>query len=65
MREASERANISPPVNFHCARHIYALHPIMSDTAPTVVARNLGRADTRMIERHYGISRHPTWGSNP
>jgi integrase len=54
MFEASARAKISPPVNFHCLRHTYASHAVMKDTSLIVVAENLGHSDTRMVEKHYG-----------
>jgi integrase len=54
MREASERAKISPPVNFHCLRHTYASHAVMNGAPLLVVAKNLGHSDTRMVERVYG-----------
>jgi integrase len=54
MREACERAKIDPPANFHCLRHTYASHAVMAGAPLLVVARNLGHADTQMVERHYG-----------
>jgi integrase len=54
MLEASERAKINPPVNFHCLRHTYASHSIMNGAPLIVVATNLGHSDTRMVELHYG-----------
>jgi integrase len=52
--EASTRAKISPPINFHCLRHTYASHSIMNGAPLIVVATNLGHSDTRMVELHYG-----------
>jgi integrase len=49
-----DRANIEPPANFHCLRHTYASHAVMAGAPLLVVAKNLGHADTRMVERHYG-----------
>ena len=54
MREACARAKIEPPANFHVLRHTYASLAVMADAPLMVVARNLGHADTRMVERHYG-----------
>jgi integrase len=53
MKEASSRAKISPPVNFHCLRHTYASHAVMNGAPLLVVAQNLGHSDTRMVEQHY------------
>jgi integrase len=54
MREACARANIDPPANFHALRHTYASHAAMAGAPLLVVAKNLGHADTRMVEKHYG-----------
>lgn len=54
FREACRRAKISPPVSFHELRHTYASLSIMAGAPPIVVAKNLGHADTRMVEKHYG-----------
>jgi integrase len=54
FEEASARAGISPPVNFHCLRHTWASWAAMADTPLPVIARALGHADTRMVEKHYG-----------
>jgi integrase len=54
MLEASARAKIDPPVNFHCLRHTYASHSIMNGAPLIVVATNVGHSDTRMVELHYG-----------
>jgi integrase len=54
MRAACERARIDPPANFHALRHTYASLSIMNGVPLLVVARNLGHADTRMVEQHYG-----------
>src|SRR3984893_14466360 len=51
---ASERAKISPPVNFHCLRHTWASHAVMNGVPLMVVAKNLGHVDTKMVEAHYG-----------
>ena len=52
--EACARAKIEPPANFHCLRHSYASHAVMNGVPLMVVAKNLGHADTRMVEKHYG-----------
>ncbi len=73
MREASEAARLDPPASFHVLRHTYASHAVMNGTPLMVVAQNLGHADTRMCEKHYGhlapsyvqeaIAKGvPTWG---
>lgn len=54
MRAACERAKIDPPANFHALRHTWASLTVMGGAPLLVVARNLGHADTRMVEKHYG-----------
>ena len=54
MRATCQRARIEPPANFHCLRHTFASLTLMNGAPLMVVARNLGHADTRMVERHYG-----------
>ena len=54
MRAACERAAIKPVIGFHGLRHSWASHAVMNGVPIMVVARNLGHADTRMVERHYG-----------
>jgi integrase len=54
MVDACARARIEPPVNFHALRHTYASHTVMGGASLMVVARNLGHADTRMVDKHYG-----------
>jgi len=54
MAEACARTRIEPPANFHCLRHTYASLAVMAGAPLIVVARNLGHADTRMVEKHYG-----------
>jgi integrase len=76
MAEAVERAKIKPAISFHGLRHTWASLATMAGMPLMVVARNLGHADTRMVERHYGhlapdfvadaIRRHaPTFGFKP
>jgi integrase len=54
MAEAVARARISPSAGFHALRHTYASHCVMNGVPLLVVAKNLGHADTKMVERHYG-----------
>ncbi len=54
MKEAVKRAKIDPPASFHSLRHTWASLAVMSGVPLNVVAHNLGHADTRMVERHYG-----------
>jgi integrase len=54
LLEACRLARIEPPANFHCLRHTWASHRVMSGAPLLVVAQVLGHADTRMVERHYG-----------
>jgi integrase len=54
LKAASERAKILPALDFHSLRHSWASLTIMAGAPLLVVAQNLGHADTRMVERHYG-----------
>ena len=54
MTEACKRAKIKPAASFHILRHTWASLAVMAGAPLMVVARNLGHADTRMVERHYG-----------
>jgi integrase len=54
--EACRAANVSPAASFHTLRHTYASLMVMDSVPLMVVARNLGHADTRMVEKHHG---HP------
>ena len=54
MADACARARIEPPANFHSLRHTYSSHAVMAGAPLLVVAKNLGHADTRMVEKHYG-----------
>ena len=54
MVEACKIAKIVPGISFHALRHSYASLAIMNGTPLLVVAENLGHADMRMVERHYG-----------
>lgn len=52
--EACRVAKIGPAASFHTLRHTYASLMVMDGVPLMVVARNLGHADTRMVEKHYG-----------
>src|SRR6516165_6992422 len=54
MADACKRAKIKPAASFHILRHTWASLAVMAGAPLMVVARNLGHADTRMVERHYG-----------
>jgi integrase len=54
MAAACTRARIEQAIGFHGLRHTYASHAVMNGMPLMVVARNLGHADTRMVEKHYG-----------
>ena len=54
MIEACKRATIKPAIGFHGLRHTWASLAVMNGTPLLVVAKNLGHADTRMVEKHYG-----------
>lgn len=54
MRAACERAKIKPGISFHGLRHTWASLAAMNGVPLLVVARALGHADTRMVEKHYG-----------
>ena len=41
-------------VNFHGLRHTYASRLAMRGVPLAVIAIQLGHADTRMVEKHYG-----------
>jgi integrase len=54
MRETCRRAKIVPSVGFHQLRHTWASLAVMNEMPLMVVARNLGHANTLMVEKHYG-----------
>jgi integrase len=54
MIAACEHAKIAPRISFHALRHSWASLSVMNGVPLMVVAKNLGHADTRMVERHYG-----------
>jgi integrase len=54
MHLASQAARIQPEVTFHGLRHTWASLAVMAGMPLMIVAKNLGHADTRMVEKHYG-----------
>jgi integrase len=54
LSAACAAARIEPPVNFHGLRHTYASRLAMRGVPLAVIAAQLGHADTRMVEKHYG-----------
>ena len=54
MGAACVQASIDPPITFHGLRHTWAGLSVMGGMPLIVVAKNLGHADTRMVEKHYG-----------
>ena len=54
MNDAVERARIEPRASFHTLRHTFASHAVMAGTPLLVVAKHLGHADCRMVEKVYG-----------
>jgi integrase len=54
MIETCRRAGITPAIGFHGLRHTWASLAVMAGMPLLVVAKNLGHADTRMVEKHYG-----------
>jgi integrase len=76
MLAACARAKINPPMGFHGLRHTWASLAVMAGVPLMIIARNLGHADTRMVEQHYGHmtqdyvvneirARGPTFGFAP
>jgi integrase len=54
MDDANAHAKLKPSVTFHGLRHTWASLAVMNGVPLLVVAKNLGHADTRMVEKHYG-----------
>ncbi|MER8972136.1 site-specific integrase [Mesorhizobium sp. M0800] len=54
MLAACVAAKIVPAVGFHQLRHTWASLAVMAGMPLMMVAENLGHADTRMVEKHYG-----------
>lgn len=57
MRRACEAAKIAS-LTFHELRHTYASSLVNAGVPLAFVARQLGHADTRMVEQHYGHLAH-------
>lgn len=53
MAAACAAAEIEP-IGIHALRHTWASLAVMNGVPLMVVAHNLGHADTRMVEKHYG-----------
>jgi integrase len=51
---ACKIANIRPAITFHALRHTYASLAVENGMPLLVLAGNLGHADTKMVETHYG-----------
>jgi hypothetical protein len=54
MAAVNEHARLKPPITFHGLRHTWASLAAMNGVPLLIVAKNLGQADTRMVEKHYG-----------
>jgi integrase len=54
LAAACAAARLDPSANFHALRHTYASRLAMRGVPFAVIAAQLGHADTRMIEKHYG-----------
>ena len=54
LAAACEAAKIDPVVNFHGLRHTYASRLAMRGVPLAVIAVQLGHADSRMVDKHYG-----------
>ena len=54
MKEANARASLTPSITFHGLRHTWASLSVMARVPLVVIAKNLGHADTSMVEKHYG-----------
>jgi integrase len=54
LAAACDAARLDPPLNFHGLRHTYASRLAMRNVPLAVIAVQLGHADTRMVETHYG-----------
>ena len=59
FRIACDAAGVQP-ISFHELRHSYASLMVMAGAELMAVAKILGHADTRMVEKHYGHLRK-TW----
>lgn len=54
VKDAHKRARIGSPITFNGLRHTWASHSVMNGVPLMIVAKNMGHADTRMVEKHYG-----------
>jgi integrase len=55
-REPTKRAASDARIDemsYYTLRHTYASHAVMNGMPLTVLAKNLGHVDTRMVEKHY------------
>ena len=52
MKDTCSRAKITPPIGFHGLRHTWASHAVMNGVPLLVVAKSVGHAGTRMVEKH-------------
>jgi integrase len=53
MLDACKRAKIKPAISFHVLRHTHGSALVMRGVPLSVIAEQLGHADTRMTEKHY------------
>lgn len=53
LTHAAKRANLKMPVNMNVLRHTYASQAVMAGVPLFVVAKQLGHANTRTLEKHY------------
>jgi len=53
LTNAAKRGNLKLPVNWNVMRHTYASQAVMAGIPLNVVAKQLGHANTRTLERHY------------
>jgi integrase len=53
LEEAGARAGIEPTASFHTLRHTYASALASRGVPMSVIAAQLGHADTRITEKHY------------
>jgi integrase len=53
-KRAVTDAKLGEDVVFYTLRHTYASLSVMNGMPLTVLAKNLGHVDTKMVERHYG-----------
>lgn len=53
IRDACRKAEIEPEITYHILRHTYGSLLAMQGVPMTVVARQLGHANTQVTEKHY------------